>query len=131
MEEAVRHLCSHKAVGHTHLCVEHFKQWQREAYPGDKPKTLSQRERWLCLVDIVQPMWSTGDILQDLGWTVLVLIPTGTTDTGGIRLLETLWKVVEALIDTRLRASLQMYNVLNGFSARRGTGTSIMELKLA
>ena len=47
MEEAVRHLCPHKAVGHTHLCTEHFKQWQREAYHGDKPKTLSQRESWL------------------------------------------------------------------------------------
>ena len=47
-----------------------------------------------------------GEIPQDLGWTVLVLITKGTTDTTGIRLLDTLWKVVEALIDTCLRASL-------------------------
>ena len=58
------------------------------------------------LVDIVHHMWSTGEIPQELGWTVLVLIPKGTTDTRFVGLLETLWKVVEALIDTRLCASL-------------------------
>ena len=46
-------------------------------------------------------------------------------------MLETLWKVVEALIDTCLRASLQMQNVLHGFRAGRGTGPDIMELNLA
>ena len=45
-------------------------------------------------------MWRTGEITQDLGWTVLVLIPKGTNVTRGIGLLETLWKVVEVLIDT-------------------------------
>ena len=76
-------------------------------------------------------MWLTGDIPQELGWTVMVLIPKGTTDTRGIGLLETLWKVVEALIDTRLRTILQLNGVLNGFRARRGAGTAIMELNLA
>ena len=47
-------------------------------------------ERWICLVDINQHMWRTGEIPQELGWTVLVLIPKGTTDTWGIGLLETL-----------------------------------------
>ena len=64
-------------------------------------------------------------------WTILVLIPKGTNDKRGISLLETLWKVVEELIDTRLRASLHMHSVLRGFRAGRGTGTAIMELKLA
>ena len=84
----------------------------------------------MCLVDIVQHMWHTREIPQELGWTVLVLIPTGITYKRGIGLLETLWKVVEALIDTRLCASLQLHDVLHGFWSRRGTGTAIMELKL-
>ena len=46
-------------------------------------------------------------------------------------MLETLWKVVEALIDTCLRASLQMNNILHGFRKGRGMGTAIMELKIA
>ena len=35
------------------------------------------------------------------------------------------------MIDTCLSASLHMYNVLHRFRAGRGTGTAIMELKLA
>ena len=69
----------------------------------------------MCLVDIVQHMWQTGEIPQDLGWTVLVLIPKGTTETRFVGLLETLWKVVEALIDTFIIASLQFHYVIHGF----------------
>ena len=39
VEEAVLRLRPHRAVGHTHLNVEHFKQWRREAYPGENSKT--------------------------------------------------------------------------------------------
>ena len=60
----------------------------------------------MCLVDIINHMWRTGEISQDLGWKILVLTPKGTTNTQGIGLLETLWKMVEALIDTCLCASL-------------------------
>ena len=54
----------------------------------------------MCLVDLLQHMWRTGEIPQELVWMILVLITKETTDTRGIVLLETLWKVVEALIDT-------------------------------
>ena len=76
-------------------------------------------------------MWRTGEIPHDLGWKVLVLIPEGTTNTGGISLLETLWKVVEALIDNCLRAILQMHDVLHRFMTEIWTGTATMELNLA
>ena len=76
-------------------------------------------------------MWHTGEIPQELGWTILVLIPKGNTNIQGIGLLETLWKVVEVLVDTRLRASLQMHDVPRGFRYGRGTVTDMMELKLA
>ena len=39
--------------------------------------------------------------------------------------------MVEKIFDTHLRAILQMHNVLHGFRDGRGTGMSIMELKLA
>ena len=60
----------------------------------------------------------------------MVLIPKGITNTRGIGLLETLWKVVEALIDTRLRVSLQFHYVLHGFRAGIGMRKDIMEPKL-
>ena len=61
----------------------------------------------------------------------MVIINKGTIDTWGIRLLDILWKVVEALIDTRLCARLQVHDVLYRFRAGICTGTYIMELKFA
>ena len=81
---------------------------------------------WVCLVDIVHHMWRMGEIPQELGWTVLLLIPKWTTYTQGAILLETLWKVVGVLIDTRIHASLQLHDVLHGFRSRRQTGMAIM-----
>ena len=71
-------------------------------------------------------MWRTGEIPQELGWTVLVIISKVTTTTRGIGLLETLWKVAEALIYTCLRAILHMHDVLHGLRSIIGTGTDIM-----
>ena len=65
-----------------------------------------------------------------MGWTVLVLIPKGTTDTRFVGLPETLWKMIKALIDTRLRPSLQFHYILHGFRSRREARTDIIELKL-
>ena len=48
----------------------------------------------MCLVDIFQHMWRTGEILQELGCNVLVIIPKCNTDTQAIGLLETLWNVL-------------------------------------
>ena len=131
VEAAVSRLRPHKAGRHTHLCAEHFKQWRREAYLGGQSKTPPQGELWMCLVEILQRIWRTGEIPQELGWTILILIPKETTDTWGVGLLYTLWKVEEALIDTRLQTSLQMHDVLYGFRTRRGTGVAIIELKLS
>ena len=41
-----------------------------------------------------------------------------------------LWKVVEAIIDTRLLASIQFHDVFHGFRAGRGMGTANMDIKL-
>ena len=48
----------------------------------------------MCLVEIVQHMWKKGNIPQELGWTISVLVSKGTTYTQGIGILEILWKVV-------------------------------------
>ena len=61
----------------------------------------------------------------------MVLISKGNTYTRVIGLLETLWMVVEALIDTRICASLQFHDALNSLRSGRGTGTAIMKLNLS
>ena len=39
LETAVCCLHPIKAGKHTHLCMDHFKQWLQEAYSGENPKT--------------------------------------------------------------------------------------------
>ena len=76
-------------------------------------------------------MWKHGEILRYLVCTILFLIPKGNSNTRGFGLLELLRKVVEAIIDTGLRSSACLHNVLHGFCAVSETGTVILELKLA
>ena len=40
---------------------------------------------------------------MEWGWTMLVLIPKGNANTRGIRLLEVVWKMVKAVIDTWIK----------------------------
>ena len=61
---------------------------------------------------------------------VIVLIPNGKNDTQSIGLLEFLWKVVEAIIETCLRVSVCLHDILHGFHEGRGTGMAILELNL-
>ena len=76
-------------------------------------------------------MWENGSIPTELGCTVLVMIPKGNTDTRGIGLLGVVWKVVEAVIDTRIKTGVQFDDVSHGFVAERGARNAIIELKLS
>ena len=46
-------------------------------------------------------------------------------------MIEVLWKVLEAIIYTRIKKVVTFHDVLHKFCASRGTGTAIMELKMA
>ena len=61
-------------------------------------------------------MWDTGCIPTELVWSVLVLIPKGNADTWDIRLLELVWKVVEAVIESWIKSVVHFHNVLHGFA---------------
>ena len=62
---------------------------------------------------------------------MMVLIPKKNMYTRGIRLLEVVWKGMEAVIDNRIKTVVQFHDVLHGFCVGRGTRTVIMELKIA
>ena len=85
---------------------------------------------WEKLADLVQNMWCNSTLLTDLSLTILVLLPKINADTQGIGLLELLWKVVEAIIDTRNTAAVTLQDVLNGFRSCRGIGVAIMDLRM-
>ena len=76
-------------------------------------------------------MWLMGEIPQELGWTVLLIIPKTSIDTKGIGLLENLLMVVEEIIDTHICASIHFHGVLHNFQSGRRRGMAITELKIA
>ena len=75
-------------------------------------------------------MWQRRDIPRDLGWTILVIISKDNTYTQEIGMLKLLWKVVEAIIDTPMRESVRLHDILHGFRAGRGNETRIFGVKL-
>ena len=50
-------------------------------------------------------------------WITVVLLPKSGGDFRRIGLLEPAWKVVEILMDTRLK-TIELYDCLHGFLAR-------------
>jgi Reverse transcriptase (RNA-dependent DNA polymerase) len=109
--------------------VEHFKKWYYQAYPESESEP--DRTKWDKLVTMVEHIWNTGHIPTELTWTILVLIPKdGGTATRGIGLTETLWKIIEAIINTRVKQVTKFHDILHGFISRHGTGTAILEAKL-
>ena len=44
--------------------------------------------------------------------------------------MEVMWKVVAAILNRRLMASIVFHDFLHGFRAGRGTGTATLEVKL-
>ena len=60
----------------------------------------------------------------------MVLIPKGKKDYRGIGLVEVMWKVVAAILNRRLTASITYHDFLHGLWAGCGTGTSTLEAKL-
>ena len=63
-------------------------------------------------------------------WQAVVLIPKGKRYYHGIGLVEVMWKVLTAILNFRLTASVTFHNFLHRFWASRGTGTVTLEAKL-
>ena len=86
-------------------------------------------DKWREFVTFVQRLWDTGDIPQQVGWTVVVLLPKGGGDYRGIGLLEPVWKAIEILMDDRLKR-IPLHDCLHGFTSARGTGTAMLEVPM-
>ena len=54
----------------------------------------------------------------------------GKKDYRGIDIVEVIWKVVVAILNRRLTASIIFHDFLHGFREGRGTGTAALEAKL-
>jgi hypothetical protein len=75
-------------------------------------------------------IWNTGAIPQQMCWVITVFILKEGGEYHGIGLLEPIWKVLEKVMDLRLEA-IVLHDSLHGCLALQGTGTRIIEAKLA
>ena len=129
---------------------EHLKSWLEEARKAAKDKTMAGEEmvegkestesaelaapteaaHWERVVDMVQTAFREGRLVEEDTWQAVVLIPKGGKDYRDIGLVDVMWKVVAAVLNRRITASITFHNFLHGFQAGRGTGTATPEAKI-
>lgn len=92
--------------------------------------TPDEQQGWEHVCKVIQHIFETGEIPEEMTWSILVLIPKTSGGTRGIGLLETMWKAVSAIINSRLQESIPLHDALHGFRKCRGTGTASLDAKL-
>ena len=82
------------------------------------------------VMDLIQTAFREGTLAEEAMWKAVVLIPKGKKDCRVIGLVEVMWKVVAAILNCQLTASITFHDFLHGFWAGRGTCTATLEAKL-
>ena len=85
---------------------------------------------WKRMVVLTQKDFQEGRLEEESTWKVVVIIPRGGRYYYGIGLTEVVWKVVTVILHFRLTISIDFHEVLHGFWAGPGTGTTSLEAKL-
>ena len=122
-----------RAGGALGMRAEHVKAWLRGALEEEDPESqgnfVGHGDNWKLFVELVQVVWTQGIIPRQILWSIVivVLIPKGGGDYQGIGLLESIWKVLEKIMDRRLNA-IELHDCLHGCRAHSGTGTGAAAL---
>jgi hypothetical protein len=138
MQKVVGGLWNGRAAGATGMKAEHIKVWlnkiqRKEKAARENPgreADLGGGRKWQIFVKLIQAIWKWGEILEQMSWVVVVLLPKGGGDFRGIGLLDPFWKVVEKIMVCRL-GSIEFHPCLHGGLPKRGMGTATIEAKLA
>jgi exonuclease III len=127
IEEAVNRMPRGKSPGPSKMRAEHLKTWRAEAFPREGE---GNRQHWDPFVDLVQHVYSTGEIPEAMAYAVCVLLPKADGGVRGLGLLEVIWKVLASILCERMNATIEWHDCIHGFRAERGCGTAIVEVKL-
>jgi hypothetical protein len=131
---AAQKLTNGRAPGASWMHAEDVKRWlhgmRLEEDPESGTGNKNTGDNWLLFLKLAQAVWDHGDIPPQLLWVIVVLIPKGADDYQGIGLLEPVRKVCKHVMDMQLN-SIPLHESLHGCCNRRGTGTAVMEAKLA
>ena len=114
--------------------AEHLKGWlavsKREKRAAEKGEGKTEGEEgephWENLVELIQTAFWEGDLAEEAMWQAVVMIPKGRQEYQGIGIVEVMWKVVAAILNFRLTASINYHDFLHVFRAGRGTGTATL-----
>jgi hypothetical protein len=133
LRDVVSKLTNGQVAGASGMRAEHIKEWLRDVQWEEVPKGQGAEgagDSWCLFVGLVQAAWTHGVIPCQLLWIIVVLIPKGGGDYRGIGLLEPIWKCIERVINHQLDA-IELHDSLHGCRSKCGTGTAIIEAKLA
>jgi hypothetical protein len=131
---AVMEMSNGRCGGASGIKAEHLKSWLHGAKREEDPETAEASagagKTWRKFVGLCTSVWRTGAIPQQMCWVITVLIPKWGGEYRGIGLMEPIWKVMEWAMDHILE-TIVLHDSLHGCLKHRGTGTAIIEAKLA
>jgi hypothetical protein len=128
-----------QVTGATGMRAEHVKTWLSDIWheekvaqenPGRIADTGDLGKKWRIFVEMIQVIWDQGEILMQMNWMVVVLLPEGKGNFQGIGLLNPCWKIVEKIMVHRMGA-IDFHPCLHGEMPKRGMSTAMIEAKLA
>ena len=104
---------SGRAGGTSGIKAEHLKAWLRSA-TRKKDKDTKTCDK---VVSVIQVAFQEGNIPETLMWKTKVLIPKYKGKYTGIWLVETIFKICTSIVNSRLRSSIVLHDVLHVFRA--------------
>jgi hypothetical protein len=134
IQEAAQQLTNGQAPGASGMRAEDVKHWLHGMRLKEDPESgtgnENARDNWRMFLKLAQAVWDIGNIPPQLLLVIVVVIPKGGGNYQGIGLLEPMWKVCEQVMDTRFNR-IPLHESLHCCRDGRGTGTAVMEAKLA
>ena len=82
------------------------------------------------MVRLVKVMFRYGDVMEEIAWAKMVLLPKGKGGYRVICIVEVLRKACSVVINCILKSSIVLHNPLHGFIEGRGEGTLTLEANL-
>ena len=130
---ALSRMRNRKVPGLAGLSVDTLKEWFRGAYPEreDVLPDLDCVENWKVFREIVTECFEKGTAPTAFQLGTLIIIPKD--DKGGVQgigLLESVHKLIFAVINLRMNGTIQFCSAVHGFRRHCGCFTAIGEAKL-
>ncbi len=126
----VKRLCNGNTSRASGIYVKDIKRWLCGAEEEEEGGPAGAGDKWQIFMRLVHLFFEHGEILVQVRWVIIILIPKGYGDYWGIGLIEPIHKMVQLVVDGRLEI-IDLHNCLHSFLSGCGMGTAIMELKLA